>query len=237
MSRKIIAVLTIATILFVCVFAACDKNNSESDDTLYVTDENGERVLADDGRFLVYETNAEGEVVTDESGEAVTELQIFEPIMSDGVIEDYGFKMTIPEGWKVSDEGNNIFVKQNKTFGILVVPKTYEEGYEILENFHNNSKGSVWSGVFEEDVDLIIDVDKACRFTFQHSEEEMCIVTFFSKNGNLYSINLYAPEEDLDIADMDAFLEGIEFKPFTYYPELTAESTEETVEETEATTK
>ena len=135
MSKKIIAILTVATILFVFAFAACDKDSR--DDSLYVTDENGERVLGDDGRYLVYETNADGEILTDKSGENVTETRVFEPVIENGVFEDFGFKLTIPEGWKQSEDQKNIFVNKDKTVEIRLIENTYDEYLKKIKTFYD----------------------------------------------------------------------------------------------------
>lgn len=238
MSKKIIAILTIVTILFVCIFAACEKNDSDSNDSLYVTDENGERVLGDDGQFLVYETDADGEIVTDESGENVTETQMFEPVMEDGVLEDYGFKLTIPEGWKVSEEKKNVFVNKDKSVEIRLVEKTYDEYYETLKGIYDKAFKNGIEGSLKENNDLVKNAEKAFRLR-AILDDDAYITTVFLNNGNLYNVTLKAPKDQIDVADAEAFLNSFEFKPYTYYPELTAESTEETVEEsdTESTTK
>lgn len=238
MSKKIIAILTIATIIFVCAFAACDKKDSDSDDTLYVTDDNGDRVLADDGQFLVYETNADGEIVTDESGEEVTDVKMFEPTLEDGVIEDYGFKLTIPKGWRVSKDEKNVFVKNNKTVEIKLVKNTYERYYNFSKEICEALLKDGYKGYFKDEIDYVKGAEKASQAMINEGEENF-ISTAILNNGNLYVVTLIAPKDKLDIADMDAFLAGFEFKPYTYYPELTAESTEESTEEiiTETTTK
>lgn len=235
MSKKLIAIITIATILFVFAFAACDKKDSDSDDSLYVTDENGERVLADDGRFLVYETNADGEIVTDESGENVTEAQMFEPTLEDGVLEDYGFRLKIPEGWKVSKDENNVFVKKDKTVEIRLVKKTYDDYIEYANKIYSilADEADV-KYTIEENANLVKGAEKVFRLIATFNGNDY-ITTVFLNNGNLYNVTLNTPEGEIDVADADAFLSNIEFKPYTYYPELTAESTEESI--TEATTK
>lgn len=237
MSKKIIAILTIATILFVCAFASCDNNNSSSSDNLYVTDENGDRVLGDNGQYLVYETNADGEIVTDKSGENVTEAQMFEPVMEDGVLEDYGFKLTIPKGWKQSKDEKNKFVKKDKTVEIRLVEKTYDVYYNGLKEFYAKVFKNGVEGSLKENVDYVKGAERAFRLYLVVEDHEY-ITTVFLNNGNLYNLTLDAPKGEANVEDVDAFLNGFEFKSYTYYPELTAESTEEVAEETtEATTK
>lgn len=238
MSKKIIAILAVATILFVCTFAACDKiGTDDSNDSLYVTDENGEKVLDENGRFVVYETNAEGEIVTDKSGENVTEAQIFEPVLENGVLEDYGFKLTIPEGWKQSKDKKNNFVNKDKTVEIRVVEKLYADYLKQAHKFYGALAEKGIKYTIEEDAGFVKGVEKAFRLTVT-MEGKSYITTVFLTGGNLYNLTLAAPEGEADVADAEAFLNGFEFKPFTYYPELTAEATEESTEEisTEATT-
>lgn len=237
MSKKLIAILAVATILFVCTFAACN-NNADSDDSLYVTDENGEKILDEDGRFVVYETNADGEIVTDKSGENVTEAQIFEPTLEEGVLEDFGFRLTIPEGWKLSKDEKNIFVNKDKTVEIRLVENRYDDYLKKSKTFYDALAEKGVKSLITEDAALVKGAEKAFRLEVT-IEGESYISTVFLNNGNLYNVTLKTPEGKIDAADAEAFLKGFEFKPYTYYPELTAESTEESTEalSTEATTK
>lgn len=237
MSKKLIAILAVATILFVCTFAACN-NNADSDDSLYVTDENGERLLDEDGRFVVYETNSNGEIVTDKSGESLTEAQIFEPTLEEGVLEDFGFKLTVPEGWKLSKDQKNVFVNKDKTVEIRLVEKTYENYIQQAHKFYGALAEKGIKYTIKEDAGFVKGAEKAFRLEVS-LEGDSYITTVFLNNGNLYNVTLKTPEGKIDVTDAEAFLNGFEFKPYTYYPELTAEATEESAEElsTEATTK
>ena len=126
MSKKIIAILTVATILFVCIFAACEKKEKpymDADDIDAITNENGEFELAEDGQYIVYVTDEDGKKVTDKNGEFETEVQQFVPTMKKGVIEDYGFKLKIPKGWKITEEGNVFFRGSDETVKVTLGPK------------------------------------------------------------------------------------------------------------------
>ena len=109
MSKKIIAVLLVATVVFMCAFAACGKNEEndgvyvKNEELNFVTDESGNKVLDYDGRLIVYATDKDGEKVTNSKGEYETLAQEFQPIEDDGVVEDLGFMFEIPEGWKSTD--------------------------------------------------------------------------------------------------------------------------------------
>ena len=130
MSKKIIAILTIVTILFVCVFAACEKESTlyiDHKEYDFVTDENGEKVLAEEGRLLVYETEKNGKNVTDENGENVTEAKQFQPIENDGVVEDYGYVLELPDGWSSTEQYGMFENKKLKaTCDVSVVKYLYD---------------------------------------------------------------------------------------------------------------
>lgn len=244
MSKKIIAVLTIATILFVCVFAACDKKDEYNiyiDDKEYdfVTDENGERVLDDEGRFLVYSKDENGKNVTNESGEKVTEARPFEALENGGVVEDYGYKITLPKGWNYTDDAGEFENNSTKQkFKIKAVKTIYDEyrgnAFLLFEELEKKGMDATW----RDDLELGDSFENVFRVTFA-DEENIMVIYVFQNSGNTYEIVFESPKIETAIDDSVAFCENIEFKPYTYYPELTAESTEETAEETvtEATTK
>lgn len=233
MSKKIIAILTIATILFVCVFAACEKKEEpyqDSDEINAVTDENGEFVLAEDGRYIVYVTDAEGERVTDKNGEYETEVVQFTPTMKDGVIEDYGFKLKVPDGWKVTDQGNVFERKSGETLEMRLVKKTYEEYYKSTESFYGKLFEEGVEGSLTEDASLVKGAEKAFKLVVDAKEAVYVTVVCYN-HGNLYNLSYKAENVKADLEAIDAFLAGLEFKPYTYYPVTTEATT------AEATTK
>lgn len=230
MSRKIIAVLMIATILFVCVFAACDKKNDlYIDDKEYdfVTDENGEMVLDDEGRFIVYSKDENGEDITNESGERVTEARPFEALENDGVVEDYGYKITLSKGWKSTENAGEFENGSNKQkVKIKALKTTYYEyrdkAFLIFEEVEKKGAEATW----ENDLELGDDFKNIFRVTFA-DDEYIMVIYVFENSGNTYQIVFESPKTETAIDDSVAFCENIEFKPYTYYPELIAESTEE----------
>ncbi len=232
MSKKIIAILSVATILFVCVFASCEKNGGlypDSDDIGAVTDENGEFVLAEDGQFLVYVTDKHGEKVTDENGEFETEVRQFIPTIKKGVIEDFGFKLKIPDGWKVSDEGNIFERRSGETVEVRLVKELYDEYYERSDKFFGGIFAEGIKGSIKEDADIIEGAEEAFKVVY-YTEELTYVSVTFTNNGNLYNVVYKASNDKADMEAINAFLENWEFKPYTYYPELTDVS--ETAEDT-----
>lgn len=230
MSKKIIAVIAVVTILFVCVFAGCEKKESiysSNDDFELVTDVNGEKVLGDNGELLVYVTDEKGEHVTEDSGEKVTQGKQFEPIKNGDVVEDYGFKVTLPDGWDVDESKVNAFVNKSKdeSCEIVVVKYFYDDYYnankDMFEKLQSNDIEVTW----EDDVDLGKAYKKACRFTMK-TEDGMSVLYFFENAGNVYKVlfESVGVEEKAFIVDTVEFCKAMNFKNFTYYSDITEAS-------------
>ena len=71
----------VAVIALSVVFTSCNKdvyvNPSTDSEYILVTDENGKKVLSEDGELIVYVTDVDGKKVKDDNGEYVTEIQGF----------------------------------------------------------------------------------------------------------------------------------------------------------------
>lgn len=246
MSKKFIAILTVATLLFVCVFAACEKEDkvyATNDEFYLVTDENGGKVLAEDGQLLVYATEENGKIVKDENGEKVTLRQQFQPIEEDGVIEDFGFKLTLPEGWETTDRfGYFINNKKQQECTISIVRFLYDDYYNRCYKNHEIMLDEGYDSVWEDDIDLGKGFGKAARFIVT-TEEAVLIVGFFENAENVYKVHFVSLDKENAVEDFEVFCKSMDFKPFTYYDDITAVSTEKaeivstekvTVESTEA---
>ncbi|MEE1503756.1 MAG: hypothetical protein UGF89_05895 [Acutalibacteraceae bacterium] len=230
MSKKIIAILATITILFVCVFAACEKKESlysSNDDFDFVTDVNGEKVLGKDGELLVYATDEKGKYVTDEAGEKLTQGQQFEPIKNGDVVEDYGFKIKLPEGWDVDESKVNAFVNKgkNEACEITVVKYFYDDYYKVNKDMFEQLQSKEIDVTWEENIDLGKKYKSACRFTMKN-EGNMSILYFFENSGNVYKV-LFSGEnvdEKAFIVDSVEMCKAMSFKNFTYYNDITAVS-------------
>lgn len=233
MNKKIIAVLLVATVLFMCVFAACNKQEEDgiyvkNKDINFVTDENGEKILDSDGRIIVYATDEHGKKIKDDNGEYVTQAQEFQPIEDDGVIEDLGFFFELPEGWKSTNQFG-VYVNKDKTrtFEITILEKLYEDYYESTkEDYKELSKLEGVEATWNEDVDLGEDFRGLCRFTMA-TKDGVIVMYIFENSRNLYKIR-YVAEENTDtiIAESEEMLKAMTFKPYAYYTDITAKTTE-----------
>ena len=231
MSRKIIAVLIVFTILFMTVFAACNKDEDEekiyvsNDEYDFVTDENGERVLNKDGEFLIYAQDDKGKREKDENGEYITIAQPFEPIEDGDYIEDYGYKFTLPDGWKVGDRKGEFVNEDAKQTVEITLPKyTYSDYYDKNIAMYQQLKSNGQNVTWEEDVDLGEDFAAPCRFTLK-TEEGMTVLYFFVNSGNVYKVLFNATDPATAIADSETFCKVMDFKPFTYYNDVTSKET------------
>lgn len=234
MSKKIIAVIAVVTIVFVSVFAACNKKNNGDEDGIYiendaldlVTDENGEKVLADNGALLVYSTEADGKRATKPDGEYVTVAKQFQPIEDDGVVEDYGFKFTLPEGWKSTDRvGSFKNEAKEQTFEITISEESYEDFYEYNKNFQKELDAqSDMDFTWEDNVDFDENFKNLSRSTIKNAEG-MVVIYIFENSNNTYRIVFTTINSDTAIADSEALCKAITFKPYTYYPDVTSATT------------
>ena len=81
MKKRILIFLMVAVIALSVVFTACNKDvyvdPSTNKEHILVTDENGKRVLSEDGELIVHVTDVDGKKVKDDNGEYVTEIQGF----------------------------------------------------------------------------------------------------------------------------------------------------------------
>lgn len=229
MSKKIIAVLLVATALFMCVFAACNKNEEEgvyveNKDINFVTDENGEKVLDYDGRIVVYATDEDGKKMKDDNGEYVTMVQEFQPIEDDGVVEDLGFFFELPEGWKTTNQFG-VFENEDagQAFEITILEQLYDDYYKSTkEDYKDLSKLDGVTATWSEDVDLGEDFKGICRFTLE-TKEGIIVMYFFENSKNLYKIRFIAEgDTKTAIADSEAMLKAMTFKPYVYYTDITS---------------
>lgn len=234
MSKKIIAVIAVVTVVFVSVFAACNKKDDDervyakNDEFNLVTDENGEKVLNDDGELLVYATDEDGDRIKNNEGEYETLAQPFEPIEDDGVVEDYGYKFTLPEGWKSTNQvGQFENADKSQVLEIDVVEYTYKDYYKLNKDFYEQFKAAQPDAqlTWEENVNLGEEFRSVCRFTMT-SEEGTSILYFFENSGNIYKILFNAKDGTTAAADSEALCKTITFKPYTYYPDVTSSTAE-----------
>ena len=238
MNKKIIAILTVATILFICIFASCKKEENalyiDNKEYKFVTDENGEKVLAEDGRLLVYETNEHGKIVKDENGEPVTYAKQFQPIQNKNYIEDFGYTLTLPDGWKSTAEyGSFINPDKNYECDITVVKYFYDDYYAANKDVYEKFKEVEADVTWEEDIEFSEEYKGICRFVV-NAEGKTTVMYFFENSDNVYKVLFSGESGDGFIADTEEFCKAMSFKPFAYYDDITERGATPETEGTEA---
>lgn len=227
MSKKLIAAMMALTILFVCIFAACNKDKDEdrayieNDEYEFVTDENGSRVYNEDGEFLVYATDEDGKQVTKENGEKETLAQPFQPVDDKGTYEEYGYKITLPEGWKSTDKTGTFANKEKEQqFEITVVNKTYDDYYKFNKDTYKTLDGQ--EGIkltWKDDVKLSDECKGTVRFTME-KDDTIVVMYFFENSGNTYKFLFSSKDKETAIDDSIVIAKAVSYKPYQYYPEL-----------------
>lgn len=229
MTKRIIALMAVATIVFVCTFAACGKDEinvyADNKDFDFVTDENGQKVLSDDGEFIVYVTDEKGKRVTDSNKEEQTMFEQFVPLENDGVVENYGYIFTLPEGWKTDTADAGKFINKDKEAeaSIGVVKYFYDDYYQLNKDTYETLKKEHGEDAvkWEEEVDILPEAEKTCRFIME-KDGAMSILVFFENSGNVYKILYNTTSVDSGVYDCEIFCKAITFKAFQYYDDITA---------------
>lgn len=229
MTKRIIALMAVATIVFVCTFAACGKDEinvyADNKDFDFVTDENGQKVLSDDGEFIVYVTDEKGKRVTNSNKEEQTMFEQFVPLENDGVVENYGYIFTLPEGWKTDTADAGKFINKDKEAeaSIGVVKYFYDDYYQLNKDTYETLKKELGEDAvkWEEEVDILPEAEKTCRFIME-KDGAMSILVFFENSGNVYKILYNTTSVDSGVYDCEIFCKAITFKAFQYYDDITA---------------
>ena len=182
------------------------------------------KVLDENGEFVVYQTDADGDYVRNENGDRVTDIQPFEPLSEENVIKEYGYEINLPENWKIDENKLGGFVNEenNDVVSIVIHDKSYQDVYE--SNFETYEKLLAYDEIavtWEENVE---DLGDACegvvRFTMKHAEG-MNVLYFFRNAGNIYKILYESNNATTAVSDSVAICKAISYKPFDYFEPVT----------------
>lgn len=235
MKKRIVVFLIVVIISLSVVFTACNKDvytdPSTGNEYILVTDENGEKVLNDDGELLVYSTDEDGKKIKDEDGNYVTEVHGFiGQIENDGVIEDYAYYFTLPDGWKaVNDRGEFENKSKGLELEIGIQKDTLNDYYTISKRIFDELDIAKARGDIEEaaeyswnEYDYKTVSSKVYVFSLKLDDSAQYTM-FFEQNNNLYVLNLKGQSKmDLEEGrnELLGMLDCFEFKPYTYYEDL-----------------
>ncbi len=236
MSKKLIAIMMVATLVFMGVFAACNKEDDseilyiDSDKYPFLTDENGERVLDENGEFIVFATDENGKYKKDEQGDRMTVNQPFEPISDKDSVEDYYYKITLPKDWEIDESKRNSFI--NSKTGDTVYITLYDDNYAYQDAYLSNyetyeslladeyEKEGI-KVTWEEGITIADECMGTVRFALNKGEQTN-VLYLFKHSGNMYKI-LFETKKDMNTAKTETldFLQYITYKPYSYYPAVT----------------
>ncbi len=219
---KKITVSVLALLLICgCLFAGCSKkgeyvNPATGEKYDMVTDAEGNKVLSDDGELLVYAKDENGEYVTDESGEKVTQVQGFVgQIEEKGVVEDYAYKISTPDGWKYIGNGTFENKSGNIKVDISILKKTMANYVENNKRVAEEVKKNGYECTFEDVRFDAVGVDGK-SFKIKSDEVDFSVAAFIME-GNLFQIRAVAENNGDTDSALDTFLSAITFKPYKYY--------------------
>lgn len=124
---RIVAVAIVIVLIAVITIIQVTKDNprkfvdAEGFEHLLYIDEEGSTVLGDDGRIVVYATNAAGDILEDENGEPMTNAIDFPEMVIEGnALETPYYKMTMPESWTLQENGIYVYNENaDVTFEIM----------------------------------------------------------------------------------------------------------------------
>jgi hypothetical protein len=233
MGKKSIALLIVAIMCCTLIFTACNKDKytdpSTGGEFVLVTDENGNKVLSEDGELVVYATDEDGQKIKDDDGNFVTEIHGFVgQIESDGVIEDYAYYFTLPKGWKpINDRGEFENKSDKATLHIEILEMTFSDAkrkinrvYDVLNE--QSVEGSI-KNLIKNEYDNLKVGSKIYTLGVE-TEEDVSLTIVFQNNKNSYQFT-YKTTSDISVEDAEKKVisiinDFIKFKPYTYYPDL-----------------
>lgn len=141
MEKKIIAI-ALVMIMMIVVLVGCNKSevyvDEDGNEHLLALDEEGNTMLNDNGRIVVYATEADGEIKEDKDGEPITAVIDFPTmVVGKNSVETPDYKLSLPDKWKSQDNGEFIY-KENENVSIKVEILELDE-YETLDNYMNDA--------------------------------------------------------------------------------------------------
>lgn len=113
---RIVAVAIVIVVVAVITIIQVTKDNprkyvdDEGFEHLLYIDEEGNTVLTDEGRIVVYATDLYGDIIKDDDGKPQTNsIEFPELIVEGNNLETPYFKMTMPDSWTLQENGEYVY--------------------------------------------------------------------------------------------------------------------------------
>lgn len=220
MEKKIIAV-ALVLVFMVTVFVGCSKGKKYVDDDGYehllVTDKEGNTVLNEEGKMVVYLTEPDGKIREDEDGEPMTGYVAFpEQVIKGNTLETPDYKMTLSDEWKLQEDGEFVR-KDNEKISIEIIKMGDPTKKGLKELFNEEAKiAEEFTKLFEKEYPVIkkhtdsgvfsFKKIEYCMLEYKMSKEENGPVIYYSNamyfvyNDQLYQANLSCEDGSYDKA-------------------------------------
>lgn len=177
MEKKIIAV-ALVLVLIATAFAGCKKGEKYVDadgyEHLLCLDEEGNTILNDEGKLVVYLTEPDGSIKEDEDGEPMTGLVAFpEQVVNGNTLETPDYKITLSDEWKLQENGKFVR-KDNEKISIEII-KMGEPTKKKLQDLYNEEEkiAEGFIEIFKKEFPVIIKHTEAGAFSLKNIEYRM----------------------------------------------------------------
>lgn len=220
MEKKIIAIALVLIVIATC-FTACKKGEKYIDkdgyEHLLCLDEEGNTILNDEGKLVVYITEPDGKIREDEDGEPMTGYVAFpEQVIKGNTLETPDYKMTLSDEWKLQEDGEFVR-KDNEKISIEIIKMGTPTKKGLKELFNEEEKLSdEVVKVFEKEFPVIkkhtdsgmfsLKQIEYCMLEYKMSKEENGPVIYYSNamyfvyNDQFYQANLSCEDGSYDEA-------------------------------------
>lgn len=238
MKKRIVIFAMVAIIAMSVIFTACNKDvytdPSSGEEYILVTDENGEKVLNEDGELLVYVTDEDGKKVKDAEGNYETEVHGFVgQLENNGVVEDYAYYFTLPDGWKtVNDRGEFENKSKKSTYTVQIVEQTFADCVKKIDRVYkvlteqSNTEGEI-SSIIRNNYKNEVVGDTIHTIGIKYTDK-VTVTLVFANGENTYQIE-FETTRDISVEEAETeaidMIKGFEFKPYAYYEDLTNATT------------
>ena len=177
MEKKIIAVALIL-VLIATAFVGCKKGEIYVDDDGYehllCLDEEGNTILNDEGKLVVYLTEPDGNIKEDENGEPMTGLVAFpEQVIKGNTLETPDYKMTLSDEWKLQENGKFVR-KDNEKISISIIKMGEPTKKKLQDLFNDEVKlAEGFIEIFKKEFPVIKKHTDAGNFSLKNIEYRM----------------------------------------------------------------
>ncbi|MEG1835379.1 MAG: hypothetical protein RR229_04555 [Oscillospiraceae bacterium] len=223
MKKQVVAIILVM-VLVITTFAACGKKYkmfTDKDGIKHpmVTDAEGNTVRNPDGNIAVYQTDKNGEVVTDKDGKDVINGIRFPDYIVDGqLIEMKDFKLELSKEWVI--EGKEAKRKDSTIIMTFELRDTLTFNDALKANtdgFQDSADGKIKVEKSEEQA-AIPGMEKTARQKIiitnsEMPEEGMYIENYvFQINSRVYQLGFICNEKDKDLMDFATIFEAIKVR-------------------------